>query len=365
MNHKLNVLYFEPLYISGSHEQIARGYIGHSRHNVSFIGRPVLTNWMDNVLYGSKVLASCVNPSTTDLDGIIATEMSSYGHASTMCQLLWSQKLFLVLLYLEHEFAWPQSSDAKTVLAVLPMLTLASTAVANKAIFQSKYSFQSFIDGAKKIVTPAEVDKIEAKSQIVTAGVDFAALEKHRVEKNNEIPTILFNHRSDYDKNWPQFLDAVSVLHSEGMKFDLILTGSPDEKGLEKLNDQIVGLQDHIKHVGYVESREEYAKLLWESDIVCSTAIQECFGISVVEAMSCDCFPILPNRLTYPELIPSEYHGRHLFNSFDELVQMLRGAIANHATLKQASLRRYMEKFDWSIVAPQLDNIIESVRFQD
>jgi glycosyltransferase involved in cell wall biosynthesis len=358
---KLRVLYFEPLYIGGSHELQARGFLDHTRHNVSFVGRPILTNWLDNYFYGPKVLTSFVKSSIPDLNAIIATDMSSYGHASTICQLLGSEEIPLIINFLEHDFAWPQSQDRKNVAAAIPMLTLASTKVANKILFQTKYSYQSLMDGARKIVVQAEVEKIEAKCQIVPAGVDFAAIEKHRAEKQNEIPTILFNHRCDYDKNWPQFLDAVSVLNSEGVKFDLILTGSPNEKVPEELNDRIAGLKDHVKHVGYVESREEYAKLLWQSDIVCSTSLQECFGISVVEAVYCDCFPILPNRLSYPELIPSEHHDQHLFNSFDELVQLLRVAIANHKTLKDASLHRHVEKFDWSIVAPQIDDVIESV----
>lgn len=365
MDDKLKVLSFEPLYIGGSHEQIARGYLDHTRHDVTFIGRPVLTTWLDNYLFGSKFLTPFLKSSIPDFDVVIATEMCSYGHASTIYQLLGSENLPLILLFLEHDFAWPQSSDTKKVLAAMPMLTLASTTVANKLIFQSKYSYQSFMDGARHILLSAEVDKIEAKSQIVPAGVDFSGLEKNRAEKQNEIPTILFNHRCDYDKNWSQFLDAVSVLHSDGIKFDLILTGSSNEKVPGELNGRIAELEDHVTHFGYVESRDEYAKLLWKSDIVCSTSLQECFGISVVEAIFTDCFPILPNRLSYPELIPSEYHGQHLYNTSDELVQLLRGAIANHAALKQESLRKYVEKFDWSIVAPQIDDVIESVVSQN
>ena len=54
---------------------------------------------------------------------------------------------------------------------------------------------------------------------------------------------------------------------------------------------------NQIVHWGYVDSFEEYAKLLWKSHIIPVTSNQEFFGGSVMEAIYCGVWPDA-NRLT-------------------------------------------------------------------
>ena len=65
---------------------------------------------------------------------------------------------------------------------------------------------------------------------------------------------------------------------------------------------------------------QEYAALLWAADLVVSTAIHEFFGVAVVEAIYCGCRPVLPWRLSYPELIP----GRRIKKCFTRRVSWWR-----------------------------------------
>ncbi|TFG42538.1 MAG: hypothetical protein E4H43_03000 [Bacteroidia bacterium] len=46
-----------------------------------------------------------------------------------------------------------------------------------------------------------------------------------------------------------------------------------------------------------------------------SAAIQENFGISVIEAMLMGCVPLLPDRLSYPEILPEEFHEHFLYKN--------------------------------------------------
>ena len=66
-------------------------------------------------------------------------------------------------------------------------------------------------------------------------------------------------------------------------------------------------IADHILHFGYVESREEYAALLRQGDVVVSTARHEFFGIAMLEAVCAGCRPLVPDRLSYRELYPRAY----------------------------------------------------------
>jgi glycosyltransferase involved in cell wall biosynthesis len=74
-------------------------------------------------------------------------------------------------------------------------------------------------------------------------------------------------------------------------------------------------------HWGYLPTRADYVALLSQADLVISTAEHEFFGISVLEAICAGAFPLLPNRLSYPELIPAELHPACLYADEDDLAQ--------------------------------------------
>ena len=71
---------------------------------------------------------------------------------------------------------------------------------------------------------------------------------------------------------------------------------------------------------GFVDSFEEYARLLHLADILPVTSQQDFFGGSVVEAIYCNCHPILPNRLAYTDHIPSALHDIHLYHDIKVII---------------------------------------------
>ena len=59
-----------------------------------------------------------------------------------------------------------------------------------------------------------------------------------------------------------------------------------------------------------------------------SFALQENFGFSMLEAKYLGCKVVVPNRLVYPEF----YGKTHLFDTFDESVQMVEDVLDNYNT---------------------------------
>jgi len=114
-----------------------------------------------------------------------------------------------------------------------------------------------------------------------------------------------------------------------------------------------------------VASREDYLSWLKRGGIVISTADQENFGISVVEAVRRGCFPLLPRNLSYPELIPEEFHDDVLYGNREELVEKLSRLLVelprpNH--LWADKLRRLalsMNRFSWQTLISSYDEELD------
>ena len=64
-------------------------------------------------------------------------------------------------------------------------------------------------------------------------------------------------------------------------------------------------LGQRLAHFGYL-AKTGPMRAAAGASVVCSTAVHEFFGVSILKAMYCGCVPVLPNRLSYPELcLPS------------------------------------------------------------
>ena len=99
-------------------------------------------------------------------------------------------------------------------------------------------------------------------------------------------------------------LRALYALADEGLPFRVALAGENFRVQPAEFETARERLGERLVHYGYAESEADYARLLWSADVVLSTAMHEFFGVSVVEAIYCGARPVLPRRLSYPELLP-------------------------------------------------------------
>jgi glycosyltransferase involved in cell wall biosynthesis len=91
------------------------------------------------------------------------------------------------------------------------------------------------------------------------------------------------------------------------------------------------------------------------------TSNQEFFGASVMEAIYCGVWPILPSRLSYPELIPIKYHSDNIYSSEDELYEKILFAIKNQEILQQSKLNAIPKQFDWKVIASEYDRRLKNI----
>jgi hypothetical protein len=114
-------------------------------------------------------------------------------------------------------------------------------------------------------------------------------------------------------------------------------------------------LGSRLVHLGQPESRDAYAALLASSDVAVSTAVNEFFGIAMVEASYAGCFPLVPDRLAYTEIYPSQFRYRDA----DELTHRLRDCISLRPAPLQA--RTLAEKYTFDALVPEYERLFAEV----
>ncbi len=203
------------------------------------------------------------------------------------------------------------------------------------------------------------VELLRAKSTVLPVGIDFHEIDRL---KSNELPTILWNQRWEFDKNPAEFFATLRQFKQDGGRFKLIICGESFSKAPDEFSVAKEAFKSELIHFGYA-TRSEYNQLLAQSDIVISTALHEFFGISILEAIHAGAFPLLPNRLSYPELIPTLYHQDVLYSNRYELVQKLHTVTADLNRYQSIThdLRSKSLTYSWNRLIRQYDQEIEAL----
>jgi len=77
----------------------------------------------------------------------------------------------------------------------------------------------------------------------------------------------------------------VTTLAQEGLDFEVAVAGQAFRETADSMQLAAAALGDRLVHVGEPETRQEYAALLAGSDIAVSTAINEFFGLAMIECL--------------------------------------------------------------------------------
>jgi len=64
---------------------------------------------------------------------------------------------------------------------------------------------------------------------------------------------------------------------------------------------------EFVKTIEVTKNKKEYYELLRHAKVVFSASLQETFGIGAVEGMMLGAIPVVPNRLSYPELYSTRF----------------------------------------------------------
>jgi len=185
------------------------------------------------------------------------------------------------------------------------------------------------------------------------------------------VPVVLWNARLEEDKDPGTFLEVLSELRrhpqQRNVPFRLIALGrdpSKDQKWYRRIRDEFAS--DELLHLGWCSDRAEYASWLRRADVVISTARHETFGISIVESAYCGALPLLPNRLSYPELFDpvDRFEELHFYSTKEECVDKLIRLLSldsNERADAVARTRAAVQRFRWSSMGIVYDRFFASL----
>ncbi|MFH1153377.1 MAG: DUF3524 domain-containing protein [Pseudomonadota bacterium] len=311
-------------FFGGSHQDFALGLKAHTGHDIDLVTLPArFWKWR---MGGAALEFLSRVPSLAPYDGIIVTDMMNL----TDFIALAGTGVPPVLLYFhENQFSYPlMPGEVRDYLFGLTNVT--SALAARRVVFNSRFHQASFLEDADCFIRQMPdmrpgwvVDSIRQKSTVLYPGCRFPAGEPDLAVHDFESPVIIWNHRWEHDKNPEDFFTALKSVKSRGIPFRLALLGERYSKAPPVFSRIRSEFEPELVTSGYIESRDDYLRLLKQGSIVVSTALQENFGISVVEAVRMGCLPLLPRRLSYPEIIPQMFHPEVLYDSAEDLCERL------------------------------------------
>lgn len=352
----MRILLVEPYY-GGSHRAWADGYAAASRHDVTLITHDAqFWKWR---MHGSHLtLAAAAAALRHPPDVVLASSMMNVAAFAGAARHAIAGAPIAVYFH-ESQFTYPLSPLDRAD-ATYPMLNWSSAAAADLVVFNSEFHRTTFFEGARTFLRQFPdhshgplIDDVEGRSTVLPVGIDTGRFEpSHR----DEPPLIVWNHRWEHDKGPEGVVRLFEELLATGAGFRAAVVGERFVSSPAAFDGLADLLGDRLVAFGFL-AQDDYAELLAGADIVVSTALQEFFGVAVVEAIAAGAFPILPDRLVYPEHIPPPHRSRCLYDGEDDLLARVLWALdtPGEAAAIAAELAGAMAGYDWSRVAPRYD----------
>jgi glycosyltransferase involved in cell wall biosynthesis len=369
----MRILTLEPYY-GGSHRAFLDGWSQVTRHEWSILSLPAYKwKWRMRhaaVTFAQQVERECAGGARWDL--LLCSDMLNLAEFRGLAPRP-IRDLPGIVYFHENQLTYPvQCENERDYQFAITNLT---TAFAADAVwFNSAFHRDSFLTALAVLLNrmpdhqPFEaIERVRARSEVHPPGVGVGLGRSTRAPGPMRI---LWAARWEHDKNPEDFFAAVAGLRNRHIPFRLSVVGEQFREVPEVFSDARRLLADHIDRWGYQRERTDYEAALREADVFVSTARHEFFGLSAVEASLAGAYPLVPNRLAYPEIFsPAHNAGAGEF-LYDGSVKDLTVRLIDLATRLERegsllgpteSLRDRLRRFEWPNLAPSLDATVERI----
>jgi glycosyltransferase involved in cell wall biosynthesis len=367
----MKILALEPYY-GGSHRAFMDGWSQRSRHDWTIIGlEPYHWKWRmrhSAVTMVERFRDLGLPPDSFDL--LFVSDMLNLAEFRGLCPESLST-MPSVIYFHENQFTYPvQNEDERDLHFGFTNFT--SALAANRVWFNSAFHRDEFLAASRAMILRMpdhrplkQLEMIAERSRIFPQGISPTSQRSQK--ERDSLPTILWTARWEFDKNPELFFEAMKILKQRGVRFRLNVIGEQFGTVPDMFGSARSAFAGQIGRWGYQENRADYEAALVESDIVVSTAIHEFFGVAVAEAVDAGAYPLLPNRLAYPELLKLSDHaanGAYFYDgNLESLVKRLGELISlfGDGSLWDAGApaRTAVSRFRWENLVDRFDSELE------
>ena len=359
----MKFLFLEPFY-GGSHRDFAKGLAAHCCHDIHLVTLPArFWKWR---MRGAALHFISTLGDLSVYDGIVTTGLMSLADFSALC----SGRCPPVLLYLhESQITYPLA-PGESMDMQFGFTDITTALCADRILFNSQFhcdrfftELPGFIGRMPEFKPLWAVDAIRSKAGVLHPGCRFDPASREPAALPDGPPLIVWNHRWEFDKNPDAFFAALDQVDRRRIDFGLVILGETSQAKPSAFLEARSRFGTKIVQYGYVASKEEYVQWLAKGNVAVSTAIQENFGIAAVEAMRYGCLPLLPRRLSYPEILPKEFHREFLYLNDEDLASRLALMLRNPDRFvhHRRVIGDMMARHAWASVIDHYDRELEDL----
>jgi len=350
-----------------SHKTLFLGIAKHTNLDCELVTLPP-QKWRWRMRFGAAHLVSKLDTLVPQPDALLVSDYLNLPTLKGLCPQI--AKLPTVVYFLENQLTYPMRRGVRRDFEFMAYNVLSALA-ATRTVFCSQNQQDAMLEaipGFLKEDPDADADAVVAairqKSSVIPIGVALDRFDRARISRPSRTGKPLrlaWPHRFEHDKNPDDFFDVLKTLAEEGLRFEIAVLVRAYRDTPTSMNNAKEQLQDRIKAWGFYEG-DAYAEALAACDVVVSTAWQETQGIAVIEAIRAGCDPLLPDRLSYPEVLGPNLTEKHLYKSKGDLRRRLRWMM-RHPDRVRATSNHFaeMSRFDWAEIAPKFDELFSDM----
>jgi glycosyltransferase involved in cell wall biosynthesis len=219
-----------------------------------------------------------------------------------------------------------------------------------------KLPWLSIVKNAKCVTAPSDyqIQKIkditrDGKFRTIANGLDLSKFKPMKKEKKILVVARLFPNKGIQD-----ILDALKGMDLDGWQVNIVGDGPFREGLVEKARAN--GLADRVRFLGWIDNNSaEMKKLYGTSRIFISASYFESFGLTVLEAVSAGCYPLVSDIGGHRFIIDDDKFFFQKEN-IEDLRKKLSHLIRHTFTNKKINI----ERFSWNNVIKDYISLLEN-----